>query len=300
MIMRINLKKLSALITLAVSLSLVWPVVSRADTTNKFVAALKGELNSSINGKVAHTTTDITYVYRRIHSGNQVGFILDGIKLINATPNGNQKVVVTRDRFYSGERDKYIDISRDKADPALKEELEATYGTPLSRAILDETGAETNVTILARPGAKKVLQGGLLNGIRQFHPPYSYSATREWTTDEEIPMGNGGTVRGALTFKKMKPSDTGSGQPRLSVVTVSGQLTNAEFHPTNGPTHKNIIFQVSGTQTYDTTLQEWTAANLTMAITLDLYDGDKKTGTTTGTIHSTLEKVPLSYDLQPK
>ncbi len=290
--MRIHLPCLPALLAL---LFTIVPVAKTcAADTNKFIANIKADVSTVYDGKNVQIDNSITYVYRRVRDGREVEILLDGLKFINTTPTGIQKMVVTHDRYYSGERDKYIDMSLDKADPTTKEIMQDTYGTPLARFKLDQNDVETNVVLLGRSGAKKTLDSGLLDSIRNFHPSF-YPQRETWTCRQTLPMGNGGNVQGSLTYQKMKNSEA-----HLTTVNISGSLTNVEFHPVSGPVHTNINYQFSGTQTYDSLLHEWVGANFTIQISIDLLRGKRIQGSTTGTLHATLEKVPLAYELEVK
>ena len=77
-------------------------------------------------------------------------------------------------------------------------------------------------------------------------------------------------------------------------VTVTGKLANAKHKLPAGPlTIADANYTVTGEQTFDPTVGEWTAGKLTIEMSFDIVNEAKKIGSAKGMMTQTLEYKPL-------
>src|SRR5205823_3642701 len=116
-----------------------------------------------------------------------------------------------------------------------------------------------------------------------FHAPF-FADRREWKAARAISLGNGGTARGELTYKKLKSSD------HQTLVQVSGVLSSATFQDDKGVTAKDVRLVFNGEQTYNANLNVWTKGSATVEMSMQLTFGDT-VGDSKGTIKLTMERL---------
>src|SRR5262249_28419588 len=159
--------------------------------------------------------------------------------------------------------------------------LRDSFDVPLAR-LTYEDGKETKRTVLAGPGARGLLEGGMIANALLFHPPFPRDRD-EWQADVEIGTGQGATAKGKLTYKKAPGGKGGQ------AVKVSGTLTHEGDLPGKVPVRKKVTYTVRGEQVYDRARGEWSSGRLLMDISLRVTAPDGMGSTGKGTMDARLE-----------
>jgi hypothetical protein len=196
--------------------------------------------------------TKFSYTWRR--DGEQRVLTCDSLA-VKVTLNGQvtQDSTMSRDRFTEKGGATKLDVSREDAAPQLREMLEDSFDKPLCTIVVDKDGKELKRAVTAGPGAKALIDNGMIANARLFHVPFPAGADK-WQWSNEVSMGNGGFARGNLTYEKTKPADKND---PLVKVQVAGELTNEEFQAAGGVRIKNAKYQTSGEQSCDRAEKDW-------------------------------------------
>jgi hypothetical protein len=202
---------------------------------------------------------------------------IDGEEIMNSS--------MSRKRFvFKGKAKEDMDFSFENAPGPQKKIMQDTFGAPLCRLEVDENGKEVKRTMLAGRGAKMFVDGMIGNTLL-FHPPF-FEDKDTWESEREVGIGNGGTVKGELSYKK-SASEKGK-----QAVKVSGTLKNDGFRPEGAPATTRSVNRVSGQQTYDLVQRKWVAGELTMDISIEILSDGKLIGSGKGPMQVTLEELP--------
>ncbi len=132
--------------------------------------------------------------------------------------------------------------------------LKNGFGEPVCQLTFDGKGKELERTVVAGPLAKPLVDEGLIADALFFHTEFP-SDQDKWKSSKEFSLGNG---RGILKYEKEQGA--GEGEKR-SVVRVSGVLTNASCKH-QALVLKNIKYEVSGIQIFDTAIMEWESGDI--------------------------------------
>jgi hypothetical protein len=238
-------------------------------------------VNNLVNGTrqnvELHTEFDYTWQKSaRVRSliANRVALKMGGRAPAN-TEMSRQKFVQIAD----GRRTEFTFAD---APARLQALLKDSFDVPIIELQVDDAGGEISRKITTEPGARDILDDGILFNSLLFHPRTPPAET-EWQADREMSMGNGTFVSGKLTFKKI------SDRPG-SVFAVSGILVNDRIQRPGTPiVMKDVRYVVTGEQTYDAAKKEWSSGNLKIEVSYALTADNKPLGTTTGTIQAAME-----------
>jgi hypothetical protein len=253
-----------------------------AEDKHPFKLTLESKMEMDISGKKqaidAHTEFDYTWQ----KTAQTRSLIVDSV-FIKAGANGKiaMNTLMSRQKFTSVEDGKTTEILFDKAPPALQASMKDSFGVPLLEMQVDAGGKETSRKVIAGPGAKDLLDNGVLANGLLFHPP-APTGQAEWQADSEMSMGNGGYAKGKLTYKKIadRPGD---------VYAVTGTLSNQNFPRVGTPVVvKDARYAVSGEQTYDTAQKEWASGKLKVDVGFEMTANGKTVGTAKGTIEASM------------
>jgi hypothetical protein len=188
-------------------------------------------------------------------------------------------------------RDKVIDFSKGKRYEVLYENaaeevrtsLRDSFRAPICKLVTGKNGEE-KITIVARPGAKDLLDNGMIANALLFHPWFP-TGRNQWQSTREISMGNGGYAKGSLTYIKQAGGKAGQ-----IPVKVSGTLTNDGFKmPNSSLSIKAARYVVNGSQTYDTARGEWISGKLSLKISFQMTNNENLMATAEGAMQITLE-----------
>jgi hypothetical protein len=170
------------------------------------------------------------------------------------------------------------------APKQLKQMLTDIFGSPICKIELDETGKEAKRTIVAGPGAKVMIDTGMVSNALMFHPWYPPNKD-EWQADLEVSAGNT-LASGKATYTKVAGGKGGQ------AVKVAGTLTADGVKGPGGLIIKDGKYKVTGEQTYDPERKEWIAGKLTLDVSCKVSDGTKVVGSVKGEIVATVKMLP--------
>jgi hypothetical protein len=265
------------------------PLLRAADPppVHKFNVNLAVDLKGTGTQEL-HFTADAQWAYTFEVRGNEVMVSCDSVTAA-ARQNGKElmDMQMDRKRFVNKKDGKVVrEVSVADAPPQLKEMLQDSFETPLATIQVDRNGKELKRTITAKPGAKVMIEGGMITNARMFHPPF-YEDMDRWQAPGEVDTGDNKNARGDLTYTKVRPGDRGD-QVRVK---VSGTLTNKEVTDANGIVFKNLKYETEGEQIYDRKKKEWVGGTLKFKVTWDVERDGRKLGQTTGTMEATMKYV---------
>jgi len=257
------------------------------ETSRSFEVTIESQLDMTVQGAKQKIQADTGIRYTLVRRGREVTVVFDEVR-VKATNNGAElmNTTMSADKFVTVNQGKVQEVRAADAPEELKKLLADSFGVPLCRILLDADGKETKRTIVAGPGAKSLLDNGLIAGARLFHVAFP-PKDRRWEASSEVSMGNGGYARGVLTYEK-----TEALKPGQTPAKVSGTLTCERFSPPNSPVAvKDARYAVKGTQTYDSAAGEWTSGDLSLEISFDLEADGKPTGSAKGVMQLKLKSL---------
>lgn len=261
--------------------------VGAADPAHSFEVAVKARLDMDAAGKTQKVEADTALRYTWARPPGERTLTFDSVRL-RATLDGRPTAdtFMSRDKLTNTEGGQTREVPADSAPDELKTMLRDSFGVPVAKVKVDADGKEVKREVVAGPGAKTLVDQGMIANALLFHPPYP-KGRDEWTAPAEVSMGNGGFAKGDLTYKK---AAGGKGGQRVK---VSGTLANDGFQAPGSPlTLKNARYVVTGEQTYDPDRGEWVAGRLNLDVSFQLAAKDKVVIAAKGTMDVSLELVP--------
>jgi hypothetical protein len=269
---------------------LIWGGASAGEpgkeVAHQFNIAIIADLDMDTQGKTQKIVADTEVRYQWARTGRERVLTFESMR-VKASIDGKHLMdsAMSREKMTTMENGKAKVILIADAPDALKSMLEDSFGAPMCKLRVDENGKETKRTVVAGPGAKALIDGGVIANAVLFHPPY-LSEKDEWQADADLSVGNGAFAKGKLAYKKVKGGDGGQ------AVRVSGTLTNDGYKlPANPLTHK-VKHVVSGTQTYDPAQKEWIAGKFTIDVSMQASTDDAVVVTGKGTMVLNFKKLP--------
>jgi len=257
------------------------------ETSRSFEVTIEAQMDMSVQGTKQKIAADTRLGYTLVRRGPEVSVVFDEV-FVKAANNGAELMNTTMnvDKVVNVKEGKAQEVRAAEAPEEVNKTLRESFGAPLCRIVLDADGKETMRTIVAGPGAKPLIDNGLIAATRVFHVMFP-AADRKWEAPNEVSMGNGGYARGVLTYEKMEAQNPG--QTRVK---VSGTLTCERFAAPGSPVVvKDAHYQVKGTQTFDSTAGEWISGDLTFDVSFDLESDGKPTGSAKGVMQLKLKSV---------
>jgi hypothetical protein len=275
----------AALATAGVATSLSAAEISAPPRSYRLT--IDSTLTMSIGEAKQLVEADTTIGYTRQRVGQKVTVWFDEVA-VRTVNNGqeamnvrmNAKKVVVVEKGVSRE------VLAENAPEDVRQQLRDCFGGPMCEMAIDAEGVEGKAKILAGPGAKTVIDNGLIAGTRLFHVVYPSDAD-QWDANMEVSMGSGGYARGVLHYEKV-------GRPAggRTLVRVSGTLSNDHFQPSGSPVSmRKALYIVTGEQIYDHTQQEWASGSLVMQVNFELLQGETLSGNAAGTMSLQLKQV---------
>jgi len=225
----------------------------------------------------------IDYTWKR--QGNERTLIFDSV-LLKVREDGKQSMntFMSRAKFANTKDDQTKEVLFEKAPDQLKKLLRDCFDAPVCKLQLDESGKEVKRTVVAGPGAKVLVENGVIANALLFHPPYM-GGQKKWSAPAEITMGNGGFAKGELTYEV-------AGGKNGQAFKVSGTLSKDKYKLPDGPlTIENAKYLVSGQQNYDPAQREWVSGKLKIDVSFEMTDGDKSVASAKGTIVASFEAL---------
>lgn len=217
-----------------------------------FVLQIRSTTSSELFGKKGNSegTENLRYLLKQ--KGREVTVLFEEI----AIQRSDLSVHMTRDKFTDRMKGQVFERTADSTPMDIKTILHDTLNTPICKLELDDKGGEVRRTVLAGPGAKSLLERGLLAHALFFHVR-SPLGKDVWQADNEIGLGKGIFAKGKLTYEKVKEQPTG-GQVKVK---VAGQIpyTGTGFI-------SRATLGIRGEQTYDLLSHRWIAGEMDITI----------------------------------
>jgi hypothetical protein len=254
------------------------------DSPATFKVVLASKMETDIQNKKQKFATETEYVYAWKRNDNVRELTYESVRVKFDSEKEQFSVFMNRDKSITTQSGAIQEVTVDKAPEDLKKKLQDSFGAVLCKVEVDANGKEVKRTVIAGPGAKDVIDSGVIANALLFHGPY-YPDKDEWQADAEISMGKGGYAKGKLTYKKVPGT---KGAPTYK---VSGTLSNdAVAIPGSPVSIKDAKYVVSGEQTFDPAQKEWTAGKLSIEVSSQTIVNEQPLGTTKGTMVATFEK----------
>jgi hypothetical protein len=174
-------------------------------------------------------------------------------------------------------------VVRKMATPELRETL-SCFGSRVCAFTLDRHGKELKRTPAGKLPAT-FSQHGLIDNARVFHPPF-YRDRKSWSVKQRLPMGSGRYGKGKLTYRVLRTTTDG----RLAAVQVTGTLAAEDFTGAQQLKIRNVVYEVSGTQTFNLKRNCWVSGSLDVKVSFDTYQDETKAASATSTMTLTLEE----------
>jgi hypothetical protein len=259
------------------------------EKTHHFKFTIAAKMDLVIEGKTQKLVTDTEFHYSWTQRGLERFLSLDSMRVkVVMDDKPMMDTFMSRAKFVDTRDGKTTEVPLEQAPEQLKKMLLDTFGVPVCAVELDESGNPVKRTLTAGPGAKAMVDNGVVANGLLFHTPYR-PGQDEWQADNEVTMGSGGFARGKLTYKKV-PGDK-DGQ----VFNVSGTLACDNFKVPGTPlTHTNARYVVSGQQRYDPAKKEWVSGQLKMDVSYQMAFDEKPVGSAKGAMTIALEEIPGS------
>lgn len=219
--------------------------------------------------------------------GNQKQLIVDGIS-IKATMDGKQVMNAHMDRkkiINDQDGTKQV-LEAANAPPALKEMLESSFGKPLCELTVDDDQRETQRKLVATPGARLMIENGMIANSLLFHPPFLRNADK-WEAEVPLSIGNGNYATGELTYEKT--TQVGD----MQNVRISGTLINEGYQQENSPVEiQNATYKLEGEQTFDLKQQIWVTGKLDIKVSMDINADGNRVGNGQGKMVASFKHLP--------
>jgi hypothetical protein len=257
-----------------------------AGTAQNFKLAIDSNMEMALSGNTQKVDADTEIRYAWHRKGKQSDLIVQSL-LVKASADGAEVMnsFMSRAKVANTQQGQTTELPFAQAPAELQTMLRDSFDVPVCTRETDETGRELKRTIVAGPGAKTLLDNGLVANAVLFHGPYMVDKN-EWQADSEVSMGNGGYAKGKLNYKKVPGGKGGQ------VVQVSGTLTNETYTQPGTPlTVKDTKYVVNGRELYDPAQHEWVLGKLNMNITFRMTASDMDIGTAKGTMAVNFEKL---------
>lgn len=222
-----------------------------------FALQIRSTTSSELFGKKSRSEGTEALRYRLKRVGTETTVSFDEI----AIQRSDLSVHMTRDKFIDRAKGEIFLRTADTTPKEIKAILHDTFDSPICQLELDKLGGEVRRTLVAGPGAKALLERGLLVHALFFH--VRFPPGDRWEGNNEIGLGKGLFAKGTLTY-----NTCGEGQAAgRTKVQVSGKLTF---------TGKTFISrasaEINGEQTFDHVSRQWVSGvmDVTMISHYDL------------------------------
>lgn len=247
-----------------------------------FLLKVDGDTELSTNGRkdTIDGNTEILYSWKS--KGDERTLVFKSIA-VNLVQNEKELVnsLMSREKMIAYENGERIEITLADGPDEIKQILTDSFDSPICTLQVDKDFAEKNRKVTAGPGAKDLVDRGMIVTGILCHPPYLKGA-KIWKARREISMGNGGIAEGEFTYRKISDDE--------ERYEVTGTLGNEEYKLPGRPvTMANAKYVVRGEQTYDPTINEWVAAKLDLDVSFDFVVDGKTMASAKGTIGITMK-----------
>jgi hypothetical protein len=273
----------------ALALALTIPLTASAGSGQPYpfkltLSAFNGTEEVDEN-KQADTDTILCYTWT--HQGQERILSFDSLQVTVCPSNAPcTRTLTNREKLIHSEGDTTTETLFEDAPDEVKQTLRASFGVPIFKRQVDESGHELAREVVASPHAQDLIDQGMIANALLFHPPFE-RATNLWTSTAQISMGNGALATGELTYWK-STEDTPE-----QTVEVWGTLINEHFQLPGQPfAINNAQYIIEGEQTFCPARNEWVSGKWEVFVYCIMTWNDKPVYEVTGTVIIRLESIP--------
>lgn len=288
----------NARITALLTLCIVSPLLAQGpdgSTAQPYAINLDSELTMTVQGVEQKIDADTTVKYTHWTKGSEktIGFDQIGV-IVNMDDKPTMNTLMSKDKLVTVQNGNRSEVLAENAPDQLKSMLQDSFGIPICKLSLDENGNVVKKEMLKENGASPVASEDMVANAMLFHPSYS-ADDASWDSETRMGMGNGGFVTGDLTYTRGTPN--GESIP----FTVKGDLSKESIQMPNVPfILKDVVYKVTGTQTYDSKTKQWQDGKFNIDISYQMNIQGKDLGGAKGTIVATMKTVdPSAADSNP-
>lgn len=262
------------------------PAVMAQDKVVPFAVNISSTVNMDADGKKQVIDAKTALAYRWANKGTERTLSYDSTQVnVQIDAKSTLDMVMSREKVIVGSGDQKKETLFKDCPENQQKMLQDSFAVALCKLQVDANRVETKRDVVAGEGAKVMIDNGMIANAVLFHAPF-FADKPEWEADREISMGNSGFAKGKLTYKRV----AGKEPP---TVTVTGKLANAKHKLPTGPISiVDANYDVTGEQTFDPAVGEWTAGKLAIEMSFDIANEAKKIGSAKGTMTQTLEYKP--------
>ncbi|MBX9583540.1 MAG: hypothetical protein K2X87_24830 [Gemmataceae bacterium] len=249
----------------------------------RYELRLDSDLLMTVGGRKVPVTADTTIRYAWAADGPKRVLTVDGLD-VTARQGGTVLLSAAMSAEAFDDRSgNQGTVKAADAPPPLKAMLADSFGPPVCTLTVDRDGTETAREVTDRPGAKGLIDNGMVANATLFHPPLPAGGVKPWTAARSVGMGEGGEAAGELTYTPQPGGKDGE-----VVVKVAGTLAK-DRHEAGPKVIRNARYKVTGTQTYSPAKGGWVSGRLDLDVSFDLEVGGKPVGSAKGTMTVTLK-----------
>ena len=252
------------------------------ENSHSFKLLISSKLIISIGEKKQKLDADADLLYTWTRVPGERILIFDALG-VAAFKDGKpiMKAFMSRAKLLNDQEE----IPFEQAPEHLKNLLKDTFGVPICKIQIDAGGKETKRRVVAGPGAKDLVDQGMIANATFFHTPF-LAGHDKWEVQNELSMGNGGYAKGTLTYEKAKAD---KGEQRFN---VTGTLANDYYQAPGQPVaYKEARYVIRGEQIYDPTKKEWTSGKLNIDVSFQMTQMGATPASAKGTILVQMESV---------
>ncbi len=269
---------------------LVTAAIAKADEPergNSFKITIAAQIEMVVQGvkQKIDADTELRYTWKR--AGNSRTLAFDSMQAkSNVDGKSTMDSSMSRAKFTNTANGKTDEVAFENAPDQLKQILKDSFEAAVCKIEVDDTGKEVKRAVVAGPGAKALIDQGMIANALLFHPPFM-PKQNNWSAPAEFSMGNGGYVKGDLSYQKIRK---GEGETEVS---VSGTMTCDNFQAKDTPvTVKNAKYVVSGRQVHETALAEWASGKWDIDLSFDMLNGEAPLASAKGKMTVKFERLP--------
>ncbi len=190
--------------------------------------------------------------------------------------------LMTRDKIVQQVGAQKVETAFADEPPEQQAAMAAAFATNLCKIILDADQNELGRQVFSDIGYAAINDGNV-NSLQLMHGPYHVGAD-QWEGIKRIPMTRGLILDCPLKYQRAGGS--------ANEINISGTLSKSEVDsPLADIAIKNVFCGLSGQETYDEALGEYTSGKMTLQYKFQSFQNGAQIATFSGELELTLERV---------
>jgi hypothetical protein len=245
---------------------------STTETKTKYRFKIESSIRMVVGAQKIKIVADTLLDYLNTRKGQEIGVLFRQLKVVSkVNDQENMNIQMSRSAIVQTQNGSATKTPFAKASPAQQTLMKDSFNKTIAKITVDAEGKESKREIVASSSAKSLVDNGMIDNARIFHP--RFAATKTWTSKRKLSMGNGNSVSGDLKYEKQDGKD-GAGN---IIVKVSGVMIKKSVQQ-GAIEMKNIKYSFTGQQSYSSTRKLWLSGTLTIKTSFDIatQGGDGK------------------------